>query len=37
MVSNILNLILEFHFEILPANLKKEKGENGVEKNFVVP
>lgn len=25
MVSNILNLILEFHFKILPANLKKEK------------
>lgn len=37
MIPNILNLMLEFHFQILPAIPKKEKGRgNEVEKNFIL-
>lgn len=37
MIPNILNLMLEFHFQILPAIPKKEKGRgNEIEKNFML-
>lgn len=37
MISNILHLMSEFCFQILPATPRKEKhGGNDVEKNFVL-